>query len=134
MWRWGRHDPAVYTALDASVARADKVFGQRLSPQGSLVAIACAHHRPIWVHPFLDGNGRACRLQTHAALLDIGQGLWSVNRSLARNREAYYLHLAEADVSRKGNLDGREQLSESTFVACCTHFLRTCVDRASFME
>lgn len=130
----GRHHPPVHTALGAFLARADKVYEQALSPEGRLIAIACAHHRLMWVHPFLDGNGRACRLQTHAALFDISQGLWSVNRGLARNRESYYLHLAEADMGRKGDLDGRGQLSESALVAWCTHFLKTCLDQASFME
>lgn len=134
MWRWGKHHPGAHTALDASLARAIKVFGQTLRPQDSLIAIACAHHRLMWVHPFLNGNHRACRLQTHAVLFNISQGLWSMNRSLARNRETCCLHLAAADISRKGDLDGRGHLSESTFVAWCTHFLKTCLDRASFMK
>ena len=130
----GRHHPPVHTALGAFLSRADKVYGRELSPENRLIAIACAHHRLIWVHPFLDGNGRACRLQTHAALFEFSQGFWSVNRGLARNREAYYRHLAEADMARKGDLDGRGQLSESNLVAWCTHFLEICLDQANFME
>lgn len=41
----GRHHPPVHTALGAFLARADKVYEQALSPEGRLIAIACAHHR-----------------------------------------------------------------------------------------
>lgn len=131
--RVGRHVPPTHTSLGAFLARADQVYGQRRSPEQQLVAIACAHHRASWVHPFLDGNGRACRLQSHAALFEISQGLWSVNRGLARNRQAYYTHLSEADMARKGDLDGRGNLSESALTAWCAHFLQTCLDQATFM-
>ena len=51
------------------------------------IAVAAAHHRLLWIHPFLDGNGRVARLLSHAMLLqalDTG-GIWSVARGLARN-------------------------------------------------
>lgn len=130
----GRHIPPVHEAVPAFLARAEEVYVREMSPESQLIAIACAHHRYSWVHPFLDGNGRACRLQTHAALFEFSQGLWSVNRGLARNREEYYRLLSEADMSRKGDLDGRGQLSESALVAWCEHFLQTCLDQVQFME
>src|SRR3569832_2485443 len=48
----------------------------------SLVSVAAAHHRLLWLHPFLDGNGRVARLMSHAMLLgvlDTG-AVWSVAR------------------------------------------------------
>ena len=77
-----------------------------------LIKAACAHQRLAWVHPFVDGNGRAARLQTHCALLPISFGLWSANRGLARRRDEYYARLAVADEPRRGDLDGRGNLSE----------------------
>ncbi|WP_456835522.1 MULTISPECIES: Fic family protein [unclassified Bradyrhizobium] len=32
----------------------------------AIVASACAHHRLLWIHPFLDGNGRVARLMSYA--------------------------------------------------------------------
>ena len=34
-----------------------------------VIGIACAHHRLAWVHPFIDGNGRAARLHSHLLLM-----------------------------------------------------------------
>ncbi|MFK4875319.1 Fic family protein [Novosphingobium sp. ZW T3_23] len=31
-----------------------------------ILAMATAHHRFNWIHPFLDGNGRVSRLMSHA--------------------------------------------------------------------
>ena len=46
------------------------------------LAAAAAHHRLLWIHPFLDGNGRVARLMSHAMLLDALDtgGVWSVAR------------------------------------------------------
>ena len=74
-----------------------------------ILSAACAHHRLLWVHPFLDGNGRVARLVSYAMLKSSlnTQGLWSIARGLAR-REAYYkAHLQACDAPRRGDLDGR---------------------------
>src|SRR5436305_942518 len=57
-----------------------------------LIALAAAHHRLMWIHPFLDGNGRVARLFTDAYFLRssvTGYGLWNVSRGLARQRDSY---------------------------------------------
>ena len=63
-------------------------------------AAAAAHHRLLWIHPFLDGNGRVARLMSHAMLLDTLEsgGVWSIARGLARNVAAYKGHLAACDL------------------------------------
>ena len=69
---------------------------------------AAAHHRLLWIHPFLDGNGRVARLVLHASLLetlDTG-GIWSVARGLARNVAVYKSHLANCDQPRRNDLMG----------------------------
>ena len=51
-----------------------------------ILAMAAAHHRLNYIHPFPDGNGRVSRLMSHAIALQAGigaSGLWSVSRSLA---------------------------------------------------
>ena len=47
-----------------------------------IVLVASAHHRLLWIHLFLDGNGRVARLMSHAMLRACG-GL--VDTSSARN-------------------------------------------------
>ena len=127
----GRHHPPGYASVPAFLARADDVYGQATGLDSLLYTIAAAHHRFAWVHPFLDGNGRACRLQTHCALLPLSDGLWSVNRGLARQRARYYELLANADMPRHGDLDGRGR--EKMLRAWCEFFIEVCEDQVQFM-
>ena len=97
---------------------------------------AAAHHRLLWVHPFLDGNGRVARLISYAMLRNALDtcGLWSVARGLARNADKYKGHLAECDAQRRNDLDGRGNLSEETLVDFTHYFLDICLDQIDFME
>ena len=57
-----------------------------------LIAAAASHHRLVWIHPFLDGNGRVARLYTDACFRRFaltGYGLWNVSRGLARRRRLH---------------------------------------------
>ena len=76
----GRHVPPTPESLPRFAARIDEVYGRRHSVERELIAIAAAHQRVSWVHPFRDGNGRSVRLQTHCALFPLSAGLWSVSR------------------------------------------------------
>ena len=101
-----------------------------------IVASAASHHRLLWIHPFLDGNGRIIRLFSHAFLkhIGIGSSLWSIARGLARNRAKYRASLANADQVRMGDLDGRGNLSEKMLNQFCLFFLSTCLDQIEFMQ
>ncbi len=129
----GRHEPPLPEALPAFLARFDEFYGKDAAREEPLVAIAAAHQRMAWIHPFIDGNGRACRLQTHSALWPMSQGLWSVSRGLARRRDEYYERLDAADSPRQGDLDGRGNLSERELRGWCDWFLGICDDQVSFM-
>ncbi|MBC2744713.1 MAG: Fic family protein [Desulfosarcina sp.] len=101
-----------------------------------ILAAAASHHRLVWIHPFLDGNGRVARLFTDAYLQRMGlrgAGLWTVSRGLARHKEKYMTMLANADALRRGDLDGRGNLSQAGFVQFCRFFLETCLDQTRFM-
>ncbi len=102
----------------------------------ALLAAACAHHRLLWVHPFLDGNGRVARLMSYAMLRDAlnTKGLWSIARGLARNESEYKRHLAACDAPRRGDRDGRGTLSEKALAEFTSFFLGICIDQISFME
>ena len=101
-----------------------------------LLAAAVAHHRLMWIHPFLDGNGRVARLFTDAYLLRCGvtgYGLWNVSRGLARRRDDYRRYLAEADAERANDWDGRGNLSDRGLTAFCAFFLEACFDQARYL-
>lgn len=131
----GGHVAPDWSSVPAFLKRAEEVYGAVSGLSTKLVAIACAHHRLAWVHPFRDGNGRVVRLQSQASLLQHGAGsaLWSVSRGLARDVEMYYARLADADSPRQGDLDGRGNLSEAGLVAFAKYFLETCLDQLTFM-
>ncbi len=101
-----------------------------------LIGSACSHHRLTWIHPFIDGNGRAARLHTHLVLHAMGltQGLWSPMRGLARTQEQYYARLSNADLPRRNDLDGRGSLSQEELVAFASYFLEICLDQVRFMR
>ncbi len=102
----------------------------------AVLAVAAAHHRLVWIHPFLDGNGRVARLMSHAMLLDaLDTGaVWSIARGLARSVAAYKGHLAACDLTRRNDLDGRGNLSEESLAEFTHFFLTTCIDQVAFME
>lgn len=131
----GRHIPIGPGAVPRFLERFHDVYGG-LGRLDVIVAAAAAHHRLLWIHPFLDGNGRVARLMSHAVLLqavDSG-GLWSVARGLARNVSSYKQHLMSCDNARRNDLDGRGHLSEEALAAFTRFFLETCLDQVHFME
>jgi Fic family protein len=104
--------------------------------KATIIAAAAAHYRLLWIHPFLDGNGRVTRLMSHAMLLEALDrgGVWSIARGLARNVRAYKGHLAACDLPRRNDLDDRGNLSEEAPAAFTRFFLETCLDQVKFME
>src|SRR5690554_627204 len=107
-----------------------------LNPLRQLQAAGAAHHRFLWIHPFLDGNGRVARLMSHALFkrLGIGTSLWSVARGLARQQERYKSLLMAADGPREGDRDGRGNLSQRALVEFCDFFLESAIDQVRFMR
>ncbi|MBX6369613.1 MAG: Fic family protein [Rhodospirillales bacterium] len=131
----GRHVPVSPGAVPRFLTHFEHIYS-RLGRTDAILATAAAHHRLLWIHPFLDGNGRVARLMSHAMLLetlDTG-GIWSVARGLARNVAAYKRHLANCDLPRRNDLDGRGSLSEEELVAFTRFFLEVCIDQVDFME
>lgn len=87
----GRHLPPSSDRVAAFMEHFDKRFRiAERSASGRIIAIASAHHRLNFIHPFPDGNGRVSRLMSHAMALNAGiggNGLWSISRGLARGLE-----------------------------------------------
>ena len=107
-----------------------------LSKLRKVIGVAASHHRLLWIHPFLDGNGRVTRLFSYAWLRELGIGseLWAISRGLARQVDEYKKMLAMADEPRRGDLDGRGNLTQQGLNQFCNFFLATCVDQVAFME
>jgi Fic family protein len=131
----GQHVAISPGAVPRFLGRFQEVYGG-LGTADTVIAAAAAHHRLLWIHPFLDGNGRVARLLSHAMLLATLRtgAVWSIARSLARSVEAYKGHLAACDQTRRSDLDGRGPLSEEALVVFTEFFLKTCIDQVAFME
>ncbi len=131
----GRHIGVSPGALPRFMQRFEDAY-KKLGRVDSIVAAACAHHRLLWMHPFLDGNGRVARLMSYAMLretLDTG-GIWSIARGLARNETHYKTCLANCDLQRRNDMDGFGNLSEEALAEFANFFLKTCIDQVDFME
>lgn len=131
----GRHIPVGAPAVPRFLKRYEEVYS-KLGKAETILSTAAAHHRLVWIHPFLDGNGRVARLVSHATLskaLDTG-AVWSIARGLARNGDAYKSHLTACDLPRRNDLDGRGYLSEEALAEFTKFFLGICIDQVAFME
>jgi Fic family protein len=142
------HDVAVGRHIPPSSDRVDnfmRYFETRyrfadMGKAARIMAIAAAHHRLNYIHPFPDGNGRVSRLVSHAMALKAGvgaHGLWSVSRGLARgldSRGEYKRMMDHADTPRQGDLDGRGNLSLRALTEFTLWFLKVCLDQVTFMS
>lgn len=133
----GAHIPPDNNSLPDFLKRFSDFYNpSRLREIDRIVAIAASHHRLAWIHPFFDGNGRVTRLFTHAFLIRAkidGHRLWTVTRGLARRKDEYMANLVTADQPRRGDLDGRGNLSDRGLYSFCEFFLTTALDQISFM-
>jgi hypothetical protein len=66
--------------------------------------------------------------------MGLTHGLWSPLRGFARSEERYKALLAAADEHRRGDLDGRGNLSQAALVDWIHYTLDVCVDQAQFMS
>ncbi len=65
----GRHLAISPGAVPSFLNRFEQVYSNH-NKSTRILASAAAHHRLLWIHPFLDGNGRVARLMSYACLLD----------------------------------------------------------------
>ncbi len=102
-----------------------------------LIYAIVSHHKLTWIHPFLDGNGRTSRLVLDGILLHIhleGYGLWNISRGLAKDSRGYREYLAQADMVRQGDRDGRGALSSKGLQRFVKFMLETSLDQIKFMN
>jgi Fic family protein len=103
---------------------------------GRIMAMADAHHRFNYIHPFPDGNGRVGRLLNYAMAHYAGiaaHGLWSISRGLAcglKSRGEYKEMMDHADMPRQGELDGRGSLSRRALTEFILRILKVSIDQS----
>jgi len=136
--RVGRHIGPVASAIPALLERFAAFYSSD-AHHGvmPMIAVAAAHHRLMWIHPFLDGNGRVTRLFTDACFQKLplaGYGLWNLSRGLARRRDDYMAALTWADAPRRNDYDGRGNLSNEGLTRFCRFFLEICIDQIDYMQ
>ena len=136
----GRHQPPSGARVNDFMEYFETHY--RFSDMGKatrIMAMAAAHHRFNYIHPFPDGNGRVSRLMSHTMAQSAGigaHGLWSVSRGLARglDRATDYKSMMDyADSPRENDLDGRGNLSQRALADFVMWFLRVCLDQVRFM-
>lgn len=136
--RVGRHIGPMAGALSAFLKHfADSYKSGAHHGIMPVIVTAASHHRLMWIHPFLDGNGRVARLYTDACFRRLplpGYGLWNVSRGLARRRDDYMAALTWADAPRRNDYDGRGNLSNEGLVKFCKFFFEVCLDQIDYMN
>lgn len=137
----GRHVPPSSEVVQNFMDYFEKRFSAAEGKgSGRIIAIATAHHRFNFIHPFVDGNGRVSRLMSHAMGLRAGiggAGLWSISRGLARGlagKGEYKLFMDSADSQRRGDRDGRGNLSEAALAEFSEWFLSVMLDQIRFSK
>lgn len=136
--RVGHHIPTAAEKIRSYLKWLEDAYRlDRLHGPAPLLAAAGAHHRLLWLHPFVDGIGRTGRLFTDEYLKASGlkgYGLWSMNRGFGRDVDAYYMALRAADHTRKGDLDGGDELSDSGLIKLTEYCITTASDQVRFVS
>jgi Fic family protein len=134
----GKHQPPHHQSLPQFMRRFHEAYSSKdILATDQLAAMAAAHHRLAWIHPFGDGNGRVTRLYSHAWIVRAkvdSFGLWTLSRGLARERPAYYQHLSAADQNRRNDYDGRGNFSDRALSDFCLFILRAMLEQIEFMS
>ncbi|MDI6741649.1 MAG: Fic family protein [Smithella sp.] len=96
------HKPPEYLQVNDYMDELIAFINRTDLPKYDLIKTAGAHHRFVWIHPFVNGNGRTVRLFTYALLVkqgfhvDTGRIL-NPTSVFCSDRKKYYDYLAEAD-------------------------------------
>lgn len=130
----GDHAAPGWESVDSMVLRLAEAYGPAQDRRTRLLNAMAYHHRLAFVHPFEDGNGRLVRMITHLQLVKLGLGspLWSISRGLARRQAEYYAKLRAADQPRRGDLDGRGQLTQAGLIDFVRFMLEVCKDQITY--
>ena len=93
------HTPPDASAVPSAMAQLINWFGVSRRKLHPIELAARIHHQLVFIHPFLDGNGRTARLLMNVILMKQGYPLTVI---LKNDRKKYYRVLQQAD---KNNFD-----------------------------
>ncbi len=135
----GSHIAPSADKLDSMMNEFEHLYSKSLNSNDAikLIHILSSHHRLMWIHPFLDGNGRTARLALDGAFVSMGMsgyGLWNISRGLSRNSTAYRDNLSYADMPRQGEKDGKGALSSKALAGYVEFMLDTALDQVAYMN
>ena len=108
------HVPPSHVTLHAEMSELLKFANADFPMSHQILQIAVAHHRFVWIHPFLNGNGRVSRLFTHAMLRRTvfssgGHSALNPTSVFGNDRGEYIAALERADsLSRQGTMEWAE--------------------------
>ncbi len=132
----GRHIPPEPEEVIRLLGWFERIYHpQKIHGIERIFAAAASHHRLMWIHPFLDGNGRVGRLFTDNYMRCAGlggYGLWSMSRGFGRETKSYYAALSSADRERQGSNDGRGILSDKGLLKFTEYFIQTALDQVKY--
>lgn len=135
----GNHIPTPFNILEDSMNQWANIYNKSITnkpKEEQLIYILSSHHRFVYLHPFLDGNGRISRLFLDYLFFKIGikgYGLWNIARGLARQSSKYKETLSSADMPRQGSIDGRGALSNKALDEYLSFMLDTSLDQVNYM-
>lgn len=132
----GDHAAPAWESVAPMLTRLQQVYGGQPDLTSRILSALAYHHRLAFIHPFEDGNGRVVRIITHLQLMRLGLAspLWSLSRGLARKQDEYYGRLRAADQPRRGDLDGRGQLTQGGLFEFVEFMLQVCIDQMEYVE
>ncbi|QDH68675.1 Fic family protein [Pseudomonas azotoformans] len=132
----GDHAAPAWEFVAPMLTRLQQVYGGQPDLTSRILSALAYHHRLAFIHPFEDGNGRVVRMITHLQLMRLGLAspLWSLSRGLARKQDEYYGRLRAADQPRRGDLDGRGQLTQGGLFEFVEFMLQVCIDQMEYVE
>jgi Fic family protein len=135
--RVGKHVPIEHDQVEQLLEQLLEHYrGPMYQGNYRTLAVLAAHHRMLWVHPFLDGNGRVARLWLDDGLKATGiesVGVWCISRGLAKASSEYKMRLQNADAPRQGQTDGRGLLSEKALAEFLTFMIDTAIDQVDYI-
>lgn len=132
----GDHAAPAWESVAPMLTRLQQVYGGQPDLTSRILSALAYHHRLAFIHPFEDGNGRVVRIITHLQLMRLGLAspLWSLSRGLARKQDEYYGRLRAADQPRRGDLDGRGQLTQGGLFEFVEFMLQVCIYQMEYVE
>ena len=95
-------------------------MGRRAKPSSASNASLAVHSIKFADHSFFDTWG-------------LTNGLWSPLRGFARTEHRYKALLQAADEPRRGDIDGRGNLTQAGLIDWIGYTLEVCIDQVGFM-